>query len=65
MQRMREAIGPYTRFVRVEREKLEQMAIGMDQARQELAKLRAGVNSAVSVVGDVPVDVRVNAARGN
>ncbi len=65
MQRMREAIGPYTRFVRVEREKLEQMAVGMDQARQELAKLRAGVNSAVSVAGDAPVDVRVNAARGN
>ena len=65
MQRMREAIGPYTRFVRVEREKLEQMAVGMDQARQELAKLRAGVNSAVSVAGDAPVNVRVNAARGN
>ncbi len=44
---MREAVGPYTRFVRVEREKLEQMAGSMEEARQELAKLRAGVNSAV------------------
>jgi small GTP-binding protein len=41
IQRMREAIGPYTRFVRVEREKLEQVAGSMDATRQELAKLRA------------------------
>jgi small GTP-binding protein len=47
IQRMREAIGPYTRFVRVEREKLEQMAEGLDKARQELAQLRSGVRDAV------------------
>jgi small GTP-binding protein len=48
IQRMREAVGPYTRFVRVEREKLEQMAGGMETARQELATLRAGVANVVS-----------------
>jgi small GTP-binding protein len=47
IQRMREAIGPYTRFVRVEREKLEQMAEGMESARAELAQLRAAVPTVV------------------
>jgi hypothetical protein len=46
IQRMREAISPYTRFVRVEREKLEQVAAKMEEARQELAKLRAAVDQA-------------------
>lgn len=40
-QRMKEAISPYTRFVRVEREKLERVAGSMEEARQELAKLRS------------------------
>jgi small GTP-binding protein len=53
IQRMREAIGPYTRFVRVEREKLDQMAGSMEQARQELARLHAGVETAVKQTGDV------------
>jgi small GTP-binding protein len=61
MQRMREAIGPYTRFVRVEREKLEQMAAAMQQAREELARLRAGVSRVVAVADDA----RVNAAQGS
>ena len=40
IQRMREAVSPYTRFVRTEREKLERMATDMDAVRQELARLR-------------------------
>ena len=62
---MREAVGPYTRFVRVEREKLEQMASSMEQARQELAKLRAGVDSAITAPEDGAGDVPVQAARGS
>ncbi len=49
IQRMREAIGPYTRFVRVEREKLEQMAGAMQEARQELAQLRTEINTDADV----------------
>jgi small GTP-binding protein len=65
IQRMREAVGPYTRFVRVEREKLEQVASGMEGARQELAQLRAGVNSAVAAPQGVAGDVRVSTAQGS
>jgi hypothetical protein len=65
IQRMREAVSPYTRFVRVEREKLEQTAGTMEQSRQELVKLRAAVNSAVGTQEDAAGDVPVNAARGN
>jgi small GTP-binding protein len=61
VQRMREAIGPYTRFVRVEREKLEQVAAAMQQAREELTRLRAGVSNAV----DLADDARVNAEHGS
>lgn len=46
IQRMREAISPYTRFVRIEREKLEQVANNMEEARQELARLRAAADQA-------------------
>lgn len=46
MQRMREAVGPYTRFVRVEREKIEQVAANMDEMRQEIARLRADAKKA-------------------
>jgi len=45
IQRMREAISPYTRFVRVEREKLEQVAGNMEEMRQELAQLRAAAST--------------------
>ena len=65
IQRMREAVSPYTRFVRVEREKLEQMAGSMEQARQELAKLRAGVNSAVATQEDAADDLPVTSAQGS
>lgn len=40
IQRMREAISPYTRFVRTEREKLERISGDMEIIRQELARLR-------------------------
>lgn len=55
IQRMREAISPYTRFVRVEREKLEQVASRMEETRGELAKLRA-VNAAVNTPPNAPSD---------
>lgn len=40
MQRMREAIAPYTRFVRVEREKLERVSEEMERLRHELTDIR-------------------------
>jgi small GTP-binding protein len=40
MQRMREAIAPYTRFVRVEREKLERVSEELERLRRELADIR-------------------------
>jgi small GTP-binding protein len=42
-QRMREAVAPYTRFVRVERDKLEKLAADMESARDLLATLRADI----------------------
>lgn len=42
-QRMREAVAPYTRFVRTERDKLEKLAAAMDTAREQLAALRADI----------------------
>ena len=41
------------------------MASGMEQARQELAKLRAGVNSAFAVPQSVPGDMRIGTAQGS
>ncbi|MBK8045696.1 MAG: dynamin family protein [Anaerolineales bacterium] len=43
IQRMREAVAPYTRFVRTEREKLERTGQDMDKVRHELAQLRTAV----------------------
>jgi small GTP-binding protein len=43
LQRIREAIAPYTRFVRVEREKLEKLESDLEQAGIELATLRAEI----------------------
>ena len=43
LQRIREAIAPYTRFVRVEREKLEKLEADLDRAAVELGELRAEV----------------------
>jgi len=40
LQRLRAAIAPYTRFVRVEREKLEAVSGELDRLQQELAALR-------------------------
>jgi KaiC/GvpD/RAD55 family RecA-like ATPase len=40
MQRMREAIAPYTRFVCVEREKLERVSEEMERLRHELTDIR-------------------------
>lgn len=41
MQRLREAIAPYTRFVRVEREKLERLDADLHEAQTEVRALRA------------------------
>ena len=43
LARMHEAVAPYTRFVRVEREKLERLAEEQARLQSELARLRAGV----------------------
>lgn len=43
VQRIREAIAPYTRFVRVEREKLEALEAALQDARRQLKQLRSGV----------------------
>ncbi len=40
LQRLRASIAPYTRFVRVEREKLEAVGGELDRLQQELAALR-------------------------
>lgn len=40
LQRLRASIAPYTRFVRVEREKLEAVSGELDRLQQELAALR-------------------------
>ncbi|MBX3053924.1 MAG: dynamin family protein [Caldilineaceae bacterium] len=43
VQRIREAIAPYTRFVRVEREKLATLDETLSQARQQLRQLQQDV----------------------
>ncbi|HQY92977.1 MAG: dynamin family protein [Caldilinea sp.] len=47
MQRMREAIAPYTRFVRVEREKLDRVAGEMERLRRELSDIRVATARAL------------------
>jgi small GTP-binding protein len=47
MQRMREAIAPYTRFVRVEREKLERLGAEMERLRSEVTDLRTATARAL------------------
>jgi hypothetical protein len=42
-QRIREAIAPYTRFVRVEREKLERLEADLQSAKVEVTSLRRSV----------------------
>jgi hypothetical protein len=51
VQRIRDAIAPYTRFVRVEREKLERLSSDLQETGSELAVLR----SAVQNLGQVQV----------
>lgn len=46
MQRIREAMGPYTRFVRVEREKLERLDKEMQNDRAEVNALRMSIEQA-------------------
>jgi small GTP-binding protein len=45
VQRIREAIAPYTRFVRVEREKLERIEADLQSARAEVTVLRHQVQA--------------------
>jgi hypothetical protein len=45
IQRIREAIAPYTRFIRVEREKLERIEADLQGARVEVTVLRQGVQT--------------------
>ena len=45
VQRIREAIAPYTRFVRVEREKLETLASDLTNAENECQQLRRSVEA--------------------
>jgi chromosome segregation ATPase len=40
IQRIREAVAPYTRFVRVEREKLERLESELKDAKVEVSTLR-------------------------
>jgi len=47
VQRIREAIAPYTRFVRVEREKLERLSTEMAEARRGVDGLRRNVEKVV------------------
>jgi hypothetical protein len=43
VQRIRSAIAPYTRFVRVEREKLDTLEAGLKSSQEHLQQLRAAV----------------------
>ena len=43
--RMRESVGPYTRFVRAEGEKLDETTARLDALRDEMARLRARVDA--------------------
>jgi ubiquinone biosynthesis protein UbiJ len=43
LQRMQEAIAPYTRFVRVEREKLDRLTADVQALRTELGEIRSRI----------------------
>lgn len=45
LQRMRDAIAPYTRFVRVEREKLEKLDAELRTIKSAITQLRNGINA--------------------
>jgi hypothetical protein len=44
LRRLRDAIAPYTRFVRAERTKLTRVEGEMDEIRSSLGKIRAGID---------------------
>jgi small GTP-binding protein len=43
--RIREAIGPYTRFVRSERDRLETAQVALEASRNELSRIESGVKA--------------------
>ena len=45
LQRMQEAIAPYTRFVRVEREKLDRLTADVQALRIELGEIRSRIGT--------------------
>ena len=54
VQRIREAVAPYTRFVRVEREKLETLAADLQRAESEWAGLRRRVEELAASRSPLP-----------
>ncbi|NJN81233.1 MAG: hypothetical protein HC802_02385 [Caldilineaceae bacterium] len=55
MQRIREAIAPYTRFVRVEREKLDRLDQELRTAKREVHSIRDAVYKQESAPAVDPV----------
>ena len=60
VQRIREAVAPYTRFVRVEREKLERLEAELKAAEVEVGRLRTMIDelersSAVEAAPEPPL----------
>ena len=43
LQRIQEAVSPYTRFVRAERGKLAEMQTGLESTRNQLAGLKSTI----------------------
>ena len=54
VQRIREAVAPYTRFVRVEREKLETLAADLQRAEDEWKGLRRSVEELATSHSPLP-----------
>ena len=54
VQRIREAVAPYTRFVRVEREKLETLAADLQRAEDEWKGLRRSVEELATSQSPLP-----------
>ncbi len=54
VQRIREAVAPYTRFVRVEREKLETLAADLQRAEDEWKGLRRSVEELTTSQSPLP-----------
>jgi DNA-directed RNA polymerase subunit F len=47
VQRVREAVAPYTRFVRIEREKLEKLSEELNATSAQIEQLRATMQHAL------------------